>query len=132
MREELTDADLLLASRGDPEVRRLLRAPRRRAAPVLRSPDARPETAAELVAETFAEAFASRRRFRDRGHGAAGWLYGIGKHQLSHFFRRGAVDARETAARHVGEDGLDRRRRAALVRLAALWFVVARVRKRFA
>ncbi len=53
-----------------------------------------PEAAAELVAETFAEAFASRRRFRDRGLGGVGWLYGIARHQLSRFFRRGAVDSR--------------------------------------
>ncbi len=59
-----------------------------------------PEAAAELMAETFAEAFASRRRFRDRGTGAAGWLYGIGKHQLSRYFRTGAVDVR--ARRRLG------------------------------
>lgn len=59
-----------------------------------------PEAAAELVAETFAQAFASRRRFRDRGLGAAGWLYGIARHQLSRFFRTGAVDAR--ARRRLG------------------------------
>jgi RNA polymerase sigma factor (sigma-70 family) len=52
------------------------------------------------MAETFAEAFASRRRFRDRGQGAVGWLYGIGKHQLGHYFRRGQVDAR--ARRRLG------------------------------
>ena len=61
-----------------------------------------PEVAAELVAETFAEAFASRRRFRDRGSsgGGAGWLYGIARHQLSRFWRDGAVDAR--ARRRLG------------------------------
>jgi RNA polymerase sigma-70 factor (ECF subfamily) len=52
------------------------------------------EAAADLVAETFAEAFASRRRFKDQGLGAIGWLYGIGRHQLSRYFRTGAVDAR--------------------------------------
>jgi RNA polymerase sigma-70 factor (ECF subfamily) len=59
-----------------------------------------PEAAAELVAETFAEAFASRRRFRDQGLGATGWLYGIARHQLSRFFRRGSVDSR--ARRKLG------------------------------
>jgi RNA polymerase sigma-70 factor (ECF subfamily) len=58
------------------------------------------EAAAELVAETFAEAFASRRRFRDQGLGATGWLYGIARHQLSRFFRRGSVDTR--ARRRLG------------------------------
>jgi len=59
-----------------------------------------PGAAAELVAETFAQAFASRRRFRDRGLGATGWLYGIARHQLSRFFRTGAIDAR--ARRRLG------------------------------
>lgn len=59
-----------------------------------------PEAAAELTAETFAQAFASRRRFRDRGLGAIGWLYGIARHQLGRFFRSGAVDAR--ARRRLG------------------------------
>lgn len=59
-----------------------------------------PEAAADLVAETFAQAFASRRRFRDRGLGGTGWLYGIARHQLSRFFRTGAVDAR--ARRRLG------------------------------
>lgn len=59
-----------------------------------------PEAAAELTAETFAQAFASRRRFRDHGLGAIGWLYGIARHQLGRFFRSGAVDAR--ARRRLG------------------------------
>jgi RNA polymerase sigma factor (sigma-70 family) len=58
------------------------------------------EAAAELTAETFAQAFASRRRFRDKGLGAAGWLYGIARHQLGRFFRTGAVDSR--ARRRLG------------------------------
>ena len=58
------------------------------------------EAAADLTAETFAQAFASRRRFRDRGLGATGWLYGIARHQLSRFLRTGAVDAR--ARRRLG------------------------------
>lgn len=59
-----------------------------------------PEMAAELTAETFAQAFASRKRFRDQGLGAIGWLYGIARHQLGRFFRTGAVDAR--ARRRLG------------------------------
>ena len=59
-----------------------------------------PEAAAELTAETFAQAFASRRKFRDHGLGAIGWLYGIARHQLGRFFRSGAVDAR--ARRRLG------------------------------
>lgn len=59
-----------------------------------------PEAAAELTAETFAQAFASRKRFRDHGLGAIGWLYGIARHQLGRYFRTGAVDAR--ARRRLG------------------------------
>jgi len=59
-----------------------------------------PEVAAELTAETFAEAFVSRGRFRPQGLGGAGWLYGIARHQLSRFYRRGEVAAR--ARRRLG------------------------------
>jgi RNA polymerase sigma factor (sigma-70 family) len=99
--EELTDVELLGRSREDPEAFAAFY--EHHAEPLLRFFARRtldPEAAAELMAETFAEAFASRRRFKDRGQGAAGWLYGIGKHQLSHYFRRGAVDAR--ARRRLG------------------------------
>lgn len=58
------------------------------------------DTAAELTAETFAEAFASRRSFRDLGSGGAGWLFGIARHELGRYARRGAVDAR--ARRRLG------------------------------
>jgi len=98
MDETRTDVELIVRSWDEPEAFGVLF--ERHAGELLgffarRTLD--PESAAELVAETFAQAFASRRRFRDRGLGAAGWLYGIGRHQLSRFFRTGAVDAR---ARH--------------------------------
>lgn len=66
-----------------------------------------PDVAAELTAETFAEAFASRTRFRDRGLGGAAWLYGIARHQLSHFFRSGAVAARARAKLRLPRRELD-------------------------
>src|SRR4051794_32304969 len=50
------------------------------------------ELAADLAAETFAQALASRHRFR--GGNAAGWLYGIAAHVLSHSARRGRVEDR--------------------------------------
>lgn len=54
-----------------------------------------PEAAADLTAETFAQAFASRHRFTDRGPGSAeAWLYGIARHQLSRFWRKGRADDR--------------------------------------
>jgi RNA polymerase sigma factor (sigma-70 family) len=101
MHEGLDDAELILRSSREPELFGLLF--ERHAEPMLgyfarRTLDA--ESAAELVAETFAEAFASRFRFRDEGVDGVGWLYGIGKHLLSRYFRAGAVEAR--ARRRLG------------------------------
>jgi RNA polymerase sigma factor (sigma-70 family) len=101
MPEGLDDAELILRSSRAPELFGVLF--ERHAEPMLsffarRTLDA--EAAAELVAETFAEAFSSRSRFRDQGVDGAGWLYGIGKHLLSRYFRAGAVEAR--ARRRLG------------------------------
>jgi RNA polymerase sigma factor (sigma-70 family) len=101
MPEGLDDAELILRSSREPELFGALF--ERHAEPMLaffarHTLDA--ETAAELVAETFAEAFSSRSRFRDQGVDGAGWLYGIGKHLLSRYFRTGAVEAR--ARRRLG------------------------------
>ena len=101
MYEEIADSDLLLLSREEPDAFGVLY---ERHAEGLLGYFARrtfdPEAAAELVAETFAEAFASRKRFHDRGAGAAGWLYGIARHQLGRYFRHGSVDSR--ARRKLG------------------------------
>jgi RNA polymerase sigma factor (sigma-70 family) len=101
MFEDLDDVGLIVRSRHEPEVFGVLF--ERHAEPMLaffarRTLDA--ESAAELVAETFAEAFSSRERFRDEGADGAAWLYGIGRHLLSRYFRNGAVDAR--ARRRLG------------------------------
>ena len=50
--------------------------------------------AADLCAETFAQAFANRRRYRDTGDPAAGWLYTIAARQLNEYFRRQRVSAK--------------------------------------
>jgi RNA polymerase sigma factor (sigma-70 family) len=95
MYEELSDVEVLRLSRDEPDAFGAFY--QRHAETVLRYFARRtldPEAAAELTAETFAEAFASRRRFRDQGRGGLVWLYGIGKHLLSRYFRTGAVDAR--------------------------------------
>jgi RNA polymerase sigma factor (sigma-70 family) len=53
------------------------------------------EVARDLVAETFAQAFEARGRYRGSTDAeAAGWLYAIARHQLSHYGRRGAVRLR--------------------------------------
>ena len=95
MFEELTDDELLLLARTRPEAFGAFY--RRHADALLRFLARRtfdPEAAAELTAETFASALEACRRFRPRGAGAEAWLYAIARHQLAHFFRRGAVDAR--------------------------------------
>ncbi len=59
------------------------------------------EVARDLTAETFAEAFMHRRRFRGSADAeAAGWLYGIARHQLSHYNRKGMV--RRKAVERLG------------------------------
>jgi RNA polymerase sigma-70 factor (ECF subfamily) len=51
--------------------------------------------AADLTAETFAQAFTNRRQFRGgTREEAIGWLYGIARHQVSHFVRRDRAEAR--------------------------------------
>ena len=97
MREPRTDAQLLLASRTEPAA--FVEVYRRHGDAVLRYLAGRvldPEVAAELTAETFAEAFASRGTYRDTGVDGVAWIFGIAKHQLGRYFRRGRVD---TAAR---------------------------------
>jgi RNA polymerase sigma-70 factor (ECF subfamily) len=101
VREERTDAELLLASREDPEAFAVFY--RRHAEDILRYLARRtldPEAAAELTAESFAQAFASRGSYRDQGVDGVAWLYGIARHQLSRFFRTGKVDA--SARRRLG------------------------------
>jgi RNA polymerase sigma-70 factor, ECF subfamily len=99
--ETLDDADLLVLSVRRPEA--FVTFYRRHAEALLRYFARRtlePDVAAELTAETFAEAYASRARYRDVGSEPAAWLFGIGRHQLSRFFRNGGVDAR--ARRRLG------------------------------
>jgi RNA polymerase sigma-70 factor (ECF subfamily) len=53
------------------------------------------EVAVDLVAETFAQAFADRAGFRGHSDGEAlAWIFGIARHQLSSYFRRGTVERR--------------------------------------
>lgn len=50
--------------------------------------------AADLAAETFAQAFACRRKYRDTGDPATGWLYTIAARQLNEYFRQQRVSAK--------------------------------------
>jgi RNA polymerase sigma-70 factor (ECF subfamily) len=67
------------------------------------------EVAVDLVAESFAEAFADRAHFRGRGDvdaDAAAWLYGIARHQLGKYFRRGVVERRALARLGLERDAM--------------------------
>jgi RNA polymerase sigma-70 factor, ECF subfamily len=91
----MEDAQLILASRNDPAAFRLLYerwADRLLAYFYVRVRE--PEVAADLLAETFAVAYERRHRFKDTGRPGGAWLYGIARKELSHFFRRRAVDRR--------------------------------------
>lgn len=53
------------------------------------------ELALDLTAETFAQAFVSRRRFRGSTNAeSAAWLFGIARHELSRYLRRGRAERR--------------------------------------
>jgi RNA polymerase sigma factor (sigma-70 family) len=57
-----------------------------------------PEVAVDLVAETFAQALADRQAFRGSSDGeAVAWIFGIGRHRLDEYFRRGVVERRALA-----------------------------------
>ncbi len=59
------------------------------------------EVARDLTAETFAQAFEHRRRFRgSTDEEAAGWLYGIARHQLGRYARTGKSE--RTALTRLG------------------------------
>jgi RNA polymerase sigma-70 factor, ECF subfamily len=65
------------------------------------------EVAADLLAETFAVAFERRRRFRDVGRPGGAWLYGIAAKELSHWFRRQAVEQRAVRRLAIEVPALD-------------------------
>lgn len=94
----ITDAELIVASAGDPDAFRELYD---RWAETLLAYFVRrvhsPEVAADLLAETFAVAFERRGRFRDVGRPGGAWLYGIAAKELSRFFRRQKVELRAVA-----------------------------------
>ena len=53
------------------------------------------EAALDLWAETFAQAMAGRHRYRGGSEDeAAAWLYGIARHQLARYYRRGTIERR--------------------------------------
>src|SRR3954452_23762300 len=117
-----TDAELLIASRDDPRAfrelynrwaERLLAYFYRRGVGAeggggpLGGAVLDAEVAADLLAETFAVAFERRRRFRDVGSPGGAWLYGIAAKELSHWFRRQAVEQRAVRRLAIEVPALD-------------------------
>jgi RNA polymerase sigma-70 factor, ECF subfamily len=106
---DLTDAELILASRHDPGAFRELYdrwAERLLVYLYRRTLDA--EVAADLLAETFAVAYERRHKFRDVGRPGGAWLYGIAARELSHWFRRQEVELRAVRRLGVSMPELDR------------------------
>lgn len=110
-----SDAELILASRRDPQAFRalydrwaetLLAYFYRRVFDV--------EVAADLMAETFAVAFEKRTSFRDVGRPGGAWLHGIASRELSRYFRRRNVELRTLARLGLERPELDRESSAAI------------------
>src|SRR3954466_7353489 len=66
-----------------------------------------PEAAADLTAETFAAAIIARRRFRPGPEPASAWLFGIARHKLADFQRRGCAEDRALRRLRVQRPALD-------------------------
>jgi RNA polymerase sigma-70 factor (ECF subfamily) len=61
-----------------------------------------PEVAVDLLGETFAVAFRDRRQFHGEDLDAArAWLFGVARHRLALYFRRGRVERRALARLRV-------------------------------
>jgi RNA polymerase sigma-70 factor (ECF subfamily) len=53
------------------------------------------EIALDLLAETFAQAFVDRAKFRGSSEEEAlAWIFGIARHQLANYYRRGEIEQR--------------------------------------
>ncbi len=96
-----SDEELIARSRRDPDAFRALYD--RWSKPLLayfyrRTFDA--EASADLLAETFAIAFDRRHRFRRLGRPGAGWLFGIARRELAHWYRHQEVELK--AVRRLG------------------------------
>ena len=89
------------------------------------------ETATDLVAETFAAAFRDRRQFRGgTREEATGWLFGIARHQLSSFYRRGSVEREAMRRLSVERRDLSDHELERIEELAGIAVLRARVRDR--
>lgn len=95
-----TDAELLRASRGDPDAfRKLYSRYSERLFRYFARRTGEEDAALELTAETFSRVWVMRERFEDQhGGSVAPWLFGIARNVLLMSVRRGEVE-RRTASR---------------------------------
>jgi RNA polymerase sigma factor (sigma-70 family) len=67
-----------------------------------------PAVALDLMAETFAQAYASRSKYHGRTtDDATAWVFGIARHQLAGYFRRGRAEQRAIAKLGIEVPSLD-------------------------
>jgi RNA polymerase sigma factor (sigma-70 family) len=100
----LSDAALLAQADGDAFAEFYRRHARRLAGHLMRvTGDA--EVAADLTAETFASALLARARYRPEEAAPATWLYGIARHKLTDWRRRGYAEDR--ARRRLGMERIE-------------------------
>lgn len=79
------------------------------------------ETARDLTAETFAEALRSRSSFRgSTPEEAGGWLYGIARHKLSRFVRKGVAETKSVQRLGIQLAPIDSGEHARVIELAGL------------
>lgn len=91
------------------------------------------DAALDLVAETFAAAFVGRKRFRGSTEAEeAGFLLGIARHQLSHWYRRGRVRRKALERLGVERPSLDDESYSRIEELARLEPTRAAVREALA
>jgi RNA polymerase sigma factor (sigma-70 family) len=89
-----------------------------------------PDVALDLMAETFARAYRDRRRFRGDGpDDALAWVYGIARHVLASYHRRGAVERRAVHALGVERRALTDGEYDRIEELAELSSLSARVER---
>jgi RNA polymerase sigma factor (sigma-70 family) len=91
-----------------------------------------PALALDLMAETFAQAYASRDKYRGRSDDdAAAWVFGIARHQLAGYFRRGRAERRAIAKLGIEVPRLDAEDQERLEELADLAALRAEVAHQF-
>jgi RNA polymerase sigma factor (sigma-70 family) len=90
------------------------------------------EVAVDLMAETFAQAFEHRGRYRGASEAeAAAWVFGIARHQLTHYLRRGRAERKALGRLGLELPALDQDDRARIEELAGLGEIRGALKRHF-